>query len=129
MALQLTNICRDVGEDTDRDRVYLPEDELARFRVRVEDLYAHTGGAAFGALMRFQTDRARSCFRQANPLPSMVRRDSRLAVRLMGLVYARILDAIARHPDAVLHRRVRLDRLDRARVVVAGLLRRPFVVA
>ena len=127
MALQLTNICRDVGEDILRDRVYLPADEMQRFGVAVEDLFRRRGGAAFEELMRFQVQRAREYYRHANPLPDMVAADSRLAVRLMGIIYARILDAIGRRPQDVLHGRVRLGALGRALVVAAGVARRPFV--
>ena len=127
LALQLTNICRDVGEDTERDRIYLPVDEVERFGVTEEELYARSGGEQFRALMAFETARAQGHFRNANPLPGTVERDARLGVRLMGLVYSRILERIAESPEQVLHRRVALGRTDRARVILAGFLRRPFV--
>ncbi|NOZ78721.1 MAG: squalene/phytoene synthase family protein [Acidobacteria bacterium] len=126
IALQLTNVCRDVGEDAGRDRIYLPQDELGRFDVDEEEILACNAGPAFRELMAFQVDRARSFFRRANPLPGCIAPDSRLAVRLMGRVYATILEHIGRSPDAVLHRRVRLGPASRAGVVLAGLLRRPF---
>lgn len=126
LALQLTNICRDVGEDTERGRVYLPLDELERFGVTEEELFAGTGGQAFRELMAFQTGRARTYFRSANPLPGTLESDARLGVRLMGLIYSRILARIAADPEAVLHRRVALGGLDRIGVILSGLLRRPF---
>lgn len=127
LALQLTNICRDVGEDTERGRIYLPLAELERFGVTEEELFARTGGEAFRELMAFETGRARAYFSGANPLPGTLERDARLGVRLMGLVYSHILARIAAYPEVVLHRRVALGRLDRARVILSGLLRRPFV--
>jgi len=127
MALQLTNVCRDVGEDLGRDRVYLPQDELERFGVGERDLLARRQTRGFDELMAFQTERARAYYRAAVPLPTRLERDARLAVRVMGLVYARILERIATRPGEVLHRRVGLGRVGRARVVVAGLLGRPFV--
>jgi 15-cis-phytoene synthase len=127
LALQLTNICRDVGEDTERGRIYLPLDELERFRVTEEQLFARNGDAPFRELMAFQTARARDHFHAANPLPQTLERDARLGVRLMGLVYARILARIAAEPEQVLHSRVALHGPDRARVILAGVLRRPFV--
>jgi phytoene synthase len=127
MALQLTNICRDVGEDTERDRVYLPLDELELCRVTVDDLYARRAGEGFAELMALQTERARGYFQAANPLPETVERDARLGVRLMGIIYARILERIAARPEVVLHRRVALGRMARYGVVLAGLTRRPFV--
>jgi phytoene synthase len=127
MALQLTNICRDVGEDTERDRVYIPVDELTRFGVAKEDLYGRRPTAAFLDLMAYQVDRARSYFREANPLPETIEPDARLGVRLMGIIYARILERIGARPAAVLTRRVSIGKLGRVGVVLAGLLRRPFV--
>ena len=127
MALQLTNICRDVGEDLARDRIYLPLDELDRFGVAERELFARLQTPRFEELMSFQTERTRSYFRASTPLPACLERDARLGVRVMGLVYARILDRIAARPGEVLHRRIGLDRLSRARVVLAGLLGRPFV--
>jgi len=127
LALQLTNICRDVGEDTERDRVYLPLEELERFGVLEADLYSRTATPAFFEMMAFEVGRARSYYREANPLPRMVERDARLAVRLMGLIYVRILDRIAAAPEAVLTRRTALGRLGRLGVVLAGIAGRPFV--
>lgn len=127
MALQLTNVCRDVGEDLARDRVYLPQDELERFGVAENELFARRHTRAFDELMAFQTERARAYYRAAVPLPTCVERDARLAVRVMGLVYARILERIAARPGEVLRRRVGLGAVGRARVVLAGLLGRPFV--
>ncbi len=126
-ALQLTNICRDVGEDTERGRIYIPMDELNRFGVTEQHLLARVGGAAFRELMAYQIERARAHFKAASPLPQTVERDARLGVRLMGLVYSRILSRIAADPEQVLHRRVALRGLDRVRVILAGVLRRPFV--
>ncbi len=127
IALQLTNVCRDVGEDTERDRIYLPLDEMEQFGVTPGEILAKRPSPAFRSLMAFETSRARDYFRRANPLPECIERDARLAVRLMGRVYATILERIAREPGAVLHRRVRLGALSRAGVVLAGLLGRPFV--
>jgi len=127
LALQLTNICRDVGEDTERDRVYLPLEELERFGVHEAELYSRTATPAFLEMMAFEVERARAYYREANPLPRMVERDAGLAVRLMGLIYVRILDRIAAAPAAVLTRRTALGRLGRLGVVLAGLARRPFL--
>ncbi len=127
MALQLTNVCRDVGEDTERDRVYLPLDELERFGVGVDDLFARRASPAFRELLSFEVERARGYFRAANGLPEAVERDARLGVRLMGTIYARILDCIGSDPAAVLTHRVCLGRLARAKVIASGLLGRPFV--
>jgi len=127
MALQLTNICRDVGEDAGRGRIYLPLDELGRFGVDERALLERREPAGFRDLMRFQTGRAREFFRAANGLPDAVQRDARLGVRLMGLIYSRLLGRISRAPRVVLERRLLVGRAARLAVIAEGLLRRPYV--
>ena len=122
LALQLTNICRDVGEDTGRDRIYLPLDELEQFGVEPVEILSRRAAPEFEALMAFQVDRSRRYYRAANPLPRCIVRDSRLAVRLMGRVYAAILERIGRAPGDVLQRRITLGPATRGRVIVGGLL-------
>ncbi len=129
LALQLTNICRDVREDLGRGRIYLPEDEMAEFGVSVHDLESgRVDTSAYRALMTFQCRRARTYFAAANPLPHCLARDSRAAVRVMGGVYRRILDRITRDPVAAFHRRVELPRWQRWWAVAGGLCGRPFLV-
>jgi phytoene synthase len=128
MALQLTNICRDVGEDLGRGRVYLPQDELARFGVGEDDLRAgRVAGAEYADLMAFECGRARENFDAANPLPAMIRAGARPAVRVMGGVYRRVLDRVAANPVRAFHSRVELPRWQRLTAIAAGLLGRPFV--
>ena len=128
MALQLTNICRDVGEDVGRGRIYLPADEMTRHGVSEAELLAgDLDHDRYRALMTFQCARAREYFRAANPLPSTLERDARPAVRVMGGVYRRILDRIAADPVTAYGRRTELPRLQRLAAVAAGLLGAPFV--
>ena len=128
MALQLTNIARDVGEDLGRGRIYLPQDELARFGVAEPDLEAgRVDTRAYAALMAFECGRAREHFRAANALPAMLERGSRPAVRVMGGVYRRVLDRVAADPAAAFRRRTELPRRQRLAAIAAGILARPFV--
>ncbi|MGE5235480.1 MAG: phytoene/squalene synthase family protein [Acidobacteriota bacterium] len=130
MALQLTNVCRDVGEDLARGRIYLPLDELRRFGVSEGDLLAaEVDTDAYRALMRFQCERARAHFRAANSLPDALERDARPAVRVMGGVYRRVLDRVASDPVAAFLRRTELPRWERLLAVVAGVAGRSFVRA
>ncbi len=127
IALQLTNVCRDVGEDAERGRIYLPLDELERFGVTQASILSRDSSPAFRRLMEFEAGRARSFFLQANPLPECIERDARLGVRLMGRVYATILDRIRKNPEAVLDRRIQLGVASRIRVLLAGFMGRPFM--
>jgi phytoene synthase len=128
MALQLTNICRDVGEDVGRNRIYLPLDELARFGVVEADLLSgRVATDGYAALMDFQCERTRGHFREANPLPASLAADARPAVRVMGGVYRRVLDGVQRDPRAAFGARVELPLWQCLTVVAAGLLGRPFI--
>jgi 15-cis-phytoene synthase len=97
VAMQLTNVLRDVGEDLDAGRVYLPAAELARFGLSRADLAERQVTPAFRALMRFQIDRARRYFDAGGRVVRLFPTDgSRLTVRLLQTTYAGILDAIER---------------------------------
>ncbi|MBS0318923.1 MAG: presqualene diphosphate synthase HpnD [Proteobacteria bacterium] len=111
IAFQLTNIVRDVGEDARRGRVYLPQDELARFGVPVADLMHARDSDAFRALMAFQVDRARDWYAKAlAQLPAADRRAQRPGLA-MAAIYRTLLDEIARDGYRVLDRRTSLTPL------------------
>jgi 15-cis-phytoene synthase len=94
VALQLTNILRDVGEDAMLDRIYIPQDEMRRFGYSEEELKAGVINKAFCELMRFQMERAEDYYQRSQSGISMLSADCRLAVRLSGTLYRRILDRI-----------------------------------
>jgi len=127
MALQLTNVCRDVGEDVARGRIYLPLDELARFEVSADDIMAgHVDTPEYRALMAFECARARHHFAVARELPKATVRDSRAAVRVMGGVYQRVLDRVAADPVKAFRVRAELTAAQRVSSVLCGLLGRPW---
>ena len=108
LAFQLTNIIRDVGEDIRRDRIYLPQDELARFGVTEEDLRKNRHTEAFRALMQFQADRAREHYARAfAQLPAGDRKAQRAGL-MMAAVYQDLLDQIEKDGFLVLDRRTSL---------------------
>jgi phytoene synthase len=95
IAMQLTNIARDVREDFERDRIYLPADELALFGVSESDLATGRVTKRFKRLMRFQIKRARQFFSSAESGIPLLRDDgSQYTVWLMRHVYAGILTEI-----------------------------------
>ena len=108
IALQLTNIIRDVGEDARRNRIYLPLDELQQFGVSSEDiLHAHeTEG--FQKLMAFQIERARHYYQQAlEHLPAVDRKAQRTGL-IMAAIYRATLDEVVASGCHVLKERVSL---------------------
>jgi 15-cis-phytoene synthase len=95
VAMQLTNVLRDVGEDLEAGRIYLPADELRRFGLDRAALEERRVTPAFRRLMSFQIARARRCFKEGSRVVPLFPDDgSRLTVRLLQQTYAGILDAI-----------------------------------
>jgi 15-cis-phytoene synthase len=94
IAMQLTNILRDVAEDLDRGRLYLPTAELERFGCSEESLRARRVDDAFRALMRFQVARARDYYAAAEPGIALLDPSGRFAVKVALDVYRAILDRI-----------------------------------
>jgi 15-cis-phytoene synthase len=108
LAFQMTNIIRDVGEDARRDRIYLPQDELATFGVPVENLLAAKHTPAFEALMSFQTKRAQDLYHVAfTSLPTEDRKAQRAGL-IMSAIYRTLLDEIALDGFKVLNQRTSL---------------------
>jgi 15-cis-phytoene synthase len=122
LALQLTNILRDVREDAQGGRTYLPADDLAKFGCSA----GFTGpvpaeGADFAGLVHFEVRRARALFAEGYRLLPMLDRRSGACVAAMAGIYRRLLDRIEREPEAVLRGRVSLPGREKAYVAVRGL--------
>ena len=119
IALQLTNIIRDVGEDARRGRIYLPAEDLERFAVPARDILEARHSAGFVELMRFQAQRAYGFYDQAlAQLPAIDRQNQRPGL-VMAAIYRTLLDEIGRDDFKVLDRRTSLTPL--RKVWIAGL--------
>lgn len=93
LALQLTNIIRDVGEDARMGRIYLPMDELAQFNVPAQTILSAQPTPEFADLMRFQFDRARETYRQALAmLPENERKNQKTGLIMGSIYYALLLE-------------------------------------
>lgn len=109
IAMQLTNILRDVGEDLERGRIYLPQDELNEFGISETDLFNKELSPKFIKLMKFQIERAREYYRRADIGISMLSSDSRLPVYLARHNYCRILSKIEENDYNVFDSRAYLN--------------------
>ena len=109
IALQLTNILRDIKEDAERDRIYIPQDELARFGCGEDDLARGAVNDDFRALMAFQVQRARSYYESSRPLFGLVEPEARACLRGLHTAYGAILERIERGGYDVFSRRVGLS--------------------
>jgi phytoene synthase len=120
-ALQLTNILRDTGEDAANGRIYLPQDDMARFGVSEEDILNRRPSARFKALMRHETAQARARFAAA--LPPRADFKSLLPARIMCAVYQKILDRIERKDFPVLQKRISLSRREKVTSTLGAFFR------
>jgi len=145
IALQLTNILRDVREDAGNGRVYLPREDLRRVGLidaegagaaealaalgRATDAYGANGDAAGAAelerlseLVRFEAERAREWFDRGLTLVPLLDRRSAGCVLAMAGIYRRLLDRIETHPERIARERMSLAKHEKAWVAARGLL-------
>jgi phytoene synthase len=118
IAFQLTNILRDVKEDAQLGRVYLPREDLRRFGVPETDILEGNATPQFLELMKFEAGRAREFYRKAQPLLGMIDADSRATLAVMIGIYGGILDKIEGSGFAVFDGRVRLTAAEKFWIVM-----------
>jgi phytoene synthase len=116
VALQLTNILRDVHEDARDGRCYLPAEELQQFGCSLGQLRAGRADENFDRLMRFQIQRAEQYYAASTSLEAHLSRDCVATSDTLMRLYHTLLQRIALAPRAVLHRRVRLSTLEKLRL-------------
>jgi len=108
MAFQLTNILRDVREDAERGRVYIPQDELEKFGVSQQNLTQPVTSDAVKKLFQYQADRAREYYQKAfNALPEEDRYSQHIGL-IMAEIYLSLLDEIENDEFKVLEHRIKL---------------------
>lgn len=122
IAMQLTNILRDVGEDLERDRIYIPQEELNMFNVSEQELFNKEMSEEFIELMKFQIERARNYYKSAFDGIEMLTKDSRLPVYLAHRNYSRILDKIEENGYDVFNKRAYLNQSEKLSILPQVLL-------
>jgi len=122
VAFQLTNILRDVREDAENGRVYLPAEDLGRFGVETRELRGTTVTPALRNLLEFEARRARAYYAESAPLVSMVHAQSQASLRALIAIYSRLLDRIVESNYDVLSRRVRVPTWEKVWILVAQAL-------
>ncbi len=116
IALQLTNIVRDIRGDLARGRLYLPTEDLDRFHCGEQDLQAGVVSPCVRALLAFECVRARSFYASAERRLASTRRRRLVAARIMGAIYLAILERIERRGYDVFSEVVRVPRPRRAMI-------------
>lgn len=105
VALQLTNILRDVGEDWGKGRLYLPQDELEKFGISEEDIENGIVTDRWREFMRFQINRNRQLYQDSLPGIALLNKDGRFSIGAAGEMYQLILDEIEKNDYDVFNKR------------------------
>ncbi len=126
LAFQLTNILRDIREDAQRQRIYLPLDDLRRFDYEEDDLLNGLANDQFEQVVQYEIARAEQLYRGAARLEQYLHPDGRRAFNLMSLTYLRLLAEIKQRRRQLLGGRVRLSYRQKAAVVWSAIRGRRF---
>lgn len=117
IAFQLTNIIRDVKEDAENGRVYLPAEDLSRFGVAAESL-SGPADAGIRALLRYQAERARAYYEESAPLVGLVDAGSRKSLAALIEIYRTLLERIAAADFDVFSRRIALSKWEKSWIIL-----------
>jgi len=120
IALQLTNILRDVAEDAQRGRIYLPADELREFGVSEDELRSGTRSPNFLRMMQFQASRARSHYLRARAAISPYERAKLVIAEIMGDIYYALLEEIEAKQFDVFRGKTTVRRRDKMRIALGN---------
>lgn len=124
LAFQLTNIIRDVKEDAAMGRIYLPEEDLAKFNLSSADLLSAPDPVRVRPLLAFEADRARECYQSGDELVSYISEDSQPALWVLVNIYRALLEKIAERQYDVFSSKVSLTVWEKLRILGKGFLQR-----
>jgi 15-cis-phytoene synthase len=124
LAFQLTNIIRDVKEDASLGRVYLPEEDLAKFGLSATELLATPDPARFRPLLAFEAERAREFYLAGEELIPYVAEDSQPGLWVLVNIYRRLLEKIGERQYDVFTAKVSLTVSEKLRILGKGFLKR-----
>ena len=124
IAFQLTNIIRDVKEDAQMGRVYLPLEDLQRFELTPDELKSSPDRARLRSLLTMEADRARDFYKSGHELIPLVNEDSQPALWVLVTIYQRLLEKIAQKQYDVYAGKIRLTTFEKVSVLGKGFLKR-----
>jgi phytoene synthase len=124
LAFQLTNIIRDVKEDAALGRVYLPEEDLAKFGLSAADLLSAPDAARFRPLLALEADRAREGYQAGDQLVPYISEDSQPALYVLVNIYRKLLEKIAERQYDVFNGKITLTVTEKLRILGKGFLQR-----
>jgi 15-cis-phytoene synthase len=121
VAFQLTNILRDIREDAERGRIYLPAEDLRSFGVTEDDLRAGNRSEPLLKLLGFEAERARRYYAESRPLLDLVHPRSRPSLLALITIYSRLLERIEETNYDVFSHRVRLAAIEKSWIMLRCL--------
>lgn len=124
LAFQLTNIIRDVKEDAGMGRVYIPEEDLAKFGISPGELRSASDAARFRELLTMEAERAREYYGAGDELIPLVDEDSQPALWVLATIYRRLLEKIALRQYDVFSGRVSLTVREKLGILGKGFVKR-----
>lgn len=124
VAFQLTNIIRDVKEDAAMNRVYVPQEDLAKFDIAASELRAGKDIDRIRPLLAREAERAREFYRSGDELIPLINEDSQPALWVLVTIYRRLLEKIAQRGFDVFRERVQLTTPEKLMILGKGLLKR-----
>lgn len=124
LAFQLTNIIRDVKEDAEMGRVYLPEKDLAAFGIAPSELRALADATRFRPLLAMEAERAREFYGAGDELIPLIDEDSQPALWVLVNIYRNLLEKIAQHQYDVFHGKISLTVREKLTILAKGFLKR-----
>lgn len=124
LAFQMTNIIRDVKEDAEMGRVYIPQEDLANYGISPPELRSASEASRFRPLLAMEADRAREYYTSADELIPLIDEDSQPALWVLATIYRRLLDKIAAQQYDVFHGRVSLTVREKLTILGKGFVKR-----
>ena len=124
IAFQLTNIIRDVKEDAEMGRVYLPLEDLQRFELTPADLQGKPDKNRLRSLLAVEADRARDFYKSGFELIPLINEDSQPALWVLVTIYKKLLEKIAQRQYDVYSGRIRLTRFEKLSILGKGFVKR-----
>ena len=118
LAMQLTNILRDVKKDSEKGRIYLPQNDLVKFNYNERDLFEMKYDPNFVSLMKFESDRAKDFFAKADQALDFDDKPAMFPARAMQHIYSRLLNKLEAEKFDVFSKRIRVGTFEKAAISV-----------
>jgi phytoene synthase len=118
LAMQLTNILRDVKKDSEKGRIYLPQNDLVKFQYSEQDIFEKRYDANFISLMKFESDRAKDFFTKADQALDFDDKPSLFPARAMQHIYQRLLTKLEAEKFDVFNKKIKVGTFEKATISV-----------